>query len=271
MNTKRQTIWLVSMLSIMVVLSAYYLFTEPASTNTNTNKVAQNGQVEQTKKNATEASLNGTPDSLTEVKVDEVTDPNLNATKDANKSTEGTTTDKGKPSETDATKGTDKASDATKGTDKATDAKAGDAGKAADSKVLASDKTDEAILDELSKEGASSVDTLAAVQQQRNQNYSEQIDKLQAIVNDMSKSPDESMKAEQEMSAIESQEQKITTLEEELRKQFGKAAIQLDNDKFKVVVASDQLEITEAVHIVDLLVKELKITQDKVSVQRVAP
>ncbi|MGN7380927.1 SpoIIIAH-like family protein [Paenibacillus sp. SAFN-117] len=28
MNTKRQTIWLVSMLSLMVVLSAYYLFTE---------------------------------------------------------------------------------------------------------------------------------------------------------------------------------------------------------------------------------------------------
>lgn len=28
MNTKRQTIWLVSMLSLMVVLSAYYLFTQ---------------------------------------------------------------------------------------------------------------------------------------------------------------------------------------------------------------------------------------------------
>ncbi|KPV55275.1 hypothetical protein QJ48_34035, partial [Paenibacillus sp. A3] len=28
MNSKRQTIWLVSMLSLMVVLSAYYLFTE---------------------------------------------------------------------------------------------------------------------------------------------------------------------------------------------------------------------------------------------------
>jgi len=33
MNNKRQTIWLVSMLSLMVVLSAYYLFTEDASTN----------------------------------------------------------------------------------------------------------------------------------------------------------------------------------------------------------------------------------------------
>lgn len=31
MNTKRQTIWLVSMLSLMVVLSAYYLFTQDSN------------------------------------------------------------------------------------------------------------------------------------------------------------------------------------------------------------------------------------------------
>ncbi|WP_028560008.1 SpoIIIAH-like family protein [Paenibacillus pinihumi] len=37
MNTKRQTVWLVSMLSLMVILSAYYLFTEdsgPSKTTT---------------------------------------------------------------------------------------------------------------------------------------------------------------------------------------------------------------------------------------------
>lgn len=33
MNTKRQTVWLVSMLSLMVILSAYYLFTEDSSPN----------------------------------------------------------------------------------------------------------------------------------------------------------------------------------------------------------------------------------------------
>lgn len=33
MNTKRQTIWLVSMLSLMVVLSAYYLFTQDINDN----------------------------------------------------------------------------------------------------------------------------------------------------------------------------------------------------------------------------------------------
>lgn len=36
MNNRRQTIWLVSMLSLMVILSAYYLFTEDAPSTTKT-------------------------------------------------------------------------------------------------------------------------------------------------------------------------------------------------------------------------------------------
>ncbi|CAM3787897.1 SpoIIIAH-like family protein [Cohnella lubricantis] len=36
MNNRRQTIWLVSMLSLMVILSAYYLFTEDAPSATKT-------------------------------------------------------------------------------------------------------------------------------------------------------------------------------------------------------------------------------------------
>lgn len=36
MNNRRQTIWLVSMLSLMVILSAYYLFTEDAPATTKT-------------------------------------------------------------------------------------------------------------------------------------------------------------------------------------------------------------------------------------------
>lgn len=41
MNTKRQTIWLVSMLSLMVVLSAYYLFTEDVNKLNLTNNALQ--------------------------------------------------------------------------------------------------------------------------------------------------------------------------------------------------------------------------------------
>ncbi|GIQ70686.1 SpoIIIAH-like family protein [Xylanibacillus composti] len=48
MNTKRQTVWLVSMLSLMVVLSAYYLFTEDVDDlNTATNDVMNELVIEQ--------------------------------------------------------------------------------------------------------------------------------------------------------------------------------------------------------------------------------
>jgi stage III sporulation protein AH len=54
MNSKRQTIWLVSMLSLMVVLSAYYLFTEDAS-KLNTTKDAS--QVQEVKIDTTQTTL----------------------------------------------------------------------------------------------------------------------------------------------------------------------------------------------------------------------
>ncbi|KQO17504.1 SpoIIIAH-like family protein [Paenibacillus sp. Leaf72] len=57
MNTKRQTIWLVSMLSLMVVLSAYYLFTQDASSP---DLLTDNSQLEQTVgQGATEAAGSG--------------------------------------------------------------------------------------------------------------------------------------------------------------------------------------------------------------------
>lgn len=52
MNTKRQTIWLVSMLSLMVVLSAYYLFTQ----DTNSPDMLSDGTQTQQKAGATEAT-----------------------------------------------------------------------------------------------------------------------------------------------------------------------------------------------------------------------
>lgn len=53
MNTKRQTIWLVSMLSLMVVLSAYYLFSSGTEDLDNLAKKEQE-ITEQTKVNITE-------------------------------------------------------------------------------------------------------------------------------------------------------------------------------------------------------------------------
>lgn len=52
MNTKRQTIWLVSMLSLMVVLSAYYLFTQ----DTKSPDMLSDGTQTEQKAGATEAA-----------------------------------------------------------------------------------------------------------------------------------------------------------------------------------------------------------------------
>lgn len=253
MNTKRQTIWLVSMLSIMVVLSAYYLFTEPATTT----KVAQNQtQTEGAKLNATEATADatGTQAAIGNVKVEQVANPEEAA-------------------------GAAVVSEAASKDSKATDAKdAADAAKGAATEQTAANnasaggKTDEQILDQLGKQGVSSKETIAGVGQQRNQEYTKQMDQLRTIINDMDKSPDEAGKAQEELTALDNREQKITSLEDELRKQFGDAVIsQQDQNKYQVIVASDQLEVSEAVNIIDMLVKELNVSQDKVSVKRIAP
>ncbi|QTH44734.1 SpoIIIAH-like family protein [Cohnella sp. LGH] len=68
MNNKRQTIWLVSMLSLMVILSAYYLFSEDAPS---TNKAA--GGANQAIEEAGKVSATN-PDGVTVQQVDRMTD-----------------------------------------------------------------------------------------------------------------------------------------------------------------------------------------------------
>lgn len=63
MNNKRQTIWLVSMLSLMVILSAYYLFTEDAPTTTGTEATQ-----------LADADKASNPDGVSVTQVDQSTD-----------------------------------------------------------------------------------------------------------------------------------------------------------------------------------------------------
>jgi len=65
MNNKRQTIWLVSMLSLMVVLSAYYLFTEDAPSD--------NAKTTQLMEDAGKVSANS-PEGLTITEEDPTVD-----------------------------------------------------------------------------------------------------------------------------------------------------------------------------------------------------
>ncbi|MBU5443029.1 SpoIIIAH-like family protein [Paenibacillus sp. MSJ-34] len=214
MNSKRQTIWLVSMLSIMVILSAYYLFTDPSGSK-ESNQLADGTQLtnDMIMPNGSDNG-NGANDVI----VDEVLDPNADPTSE--------------PSES---------------------------------------KSDQDVLKQMENQGASSKDYITKLQMNRNDENQKKMEELQSIVNDMEKSPADAGKATEEMMKLEEKEQKITSVEETLQKEFGDAVITQDNDKYKVVVQSKQLEVSQAVSIIDLVMKELNVTQDKVSVQRVSP
>lgn len=243
MNNKRQTIWLVSMLSIMVILSAYYLFTEPAGSKTK-NQAAENQQLNPTNLGATEVTIN------------EVENPDLSGADPL-------------------TPNTDKTSATGSSTDTSDKATTNDLPKSEDKATINPDKNnaakDQEVLKKINSQGISSKDMMTSKQQERNESYMQQMEKLNAIVNDMEKSPEEAGKASQELTKLEDKEQKINSLEEDLQKEFGNAVIQEENDKYTIVVASDKLQVSEAVSIVDKIIKELNVTQDKVSVQRVTP
>ncbi|MNM97470.1 SpoIIIAH-like protein [compost metagenome] len=54
-----------------------------------------------------------------------------------------------------------------------------------------------------------------------------------------------------------------------MKQQYANAVVQEADDKYKVVVVSEKMEAKEAVSIMDLVIKELGVSQDKVSVQYV--
>lgn len=92
-----------------------------------------------------------------------------------------------------------------------------------------------------------------------------------AKINDMDKSPADSAAAHEQLHQLEEKESKITGIEEKLQQQYGEAIVKEEgNDSYKVVVLSDKLDVKQAVGIIDLVMKELSVSQDKVSVQHVS-
>ncbi len=84
MNTKRQTVWLVSMLSLMVILSAYYLFTEDVNKSDDLLTDGTTQQQEQVVTDATEAGgAAATTDGINVTEVDkEAASPDGSAAQD---------------------------------------------------------------------------------------------------------------------------------------------------------------------------------------------
>ncbi|MBP3964364.1 SpoIIIAH-like family protein [Paenibacillus lignilyticus] len=234
MNNKRQTIWLVSMLSLMVILSAYYLFTE----DVNPSQVATDGtQQEQVKGDATEAS--GTTANDEGITVTDVTDgTSANAT-DSN--------------------ATDSTSNAAQEQGTATDPAA----------TAAANQEDEEVLRQLEEAGGFSASVFSQMQEKRDQKLYDEYNKLYGTISDTKQDDKAAGSAVEQLNLLEDKSSKITGLEEELVKQFSNAAVYPDGDRYKVVVQSDKLEKSQADSILTMVITELGVSPEQVTIQYV--
>ena len=304
MNGKRQTIWLVSMLSLMVVLSAYYLFTEDSGASV-PKDTAGTMQVDSLKKDTANAALptvgdkgivvnevvnqgdvvadggvvdnaTATDDSAATATTDDsattaVKDDSSKAAADSGNSEKASTDtaakDSSKTSDT-AAKDTAAKDTATKDT-AAKDTAAKDTAATTTSKTPA--KNDKEILDEVASQSVSASSMFTNYLYEREQKNLKSQQDLLALINDMEKTPADNAVAQEQLLNLEEKESKITGIEEQLQQKYGEAIVKEEaGDSYKVVVLSDKLDVKQAVSIVDLVMKELSVSQDKVSVQYVS-
>ncbi|WP_339266308.1 SpoIIIAH-like family protein [Paenibacillus sp. FSL R5-0470] len=304
MNGKRQTIWLVSMLSLMVVLSAYYLFTEDSGASV-PKDTAGTMQVDSLKKDTANAALptvgdkgivvnevvnqgdvvadggvvdnaTATDDSVATATTDDsattaVKDDSSKAAADSGNSEKASTDTAAKDSsKTSDTAAKDTVAKDTAAKDTATkDTAAKDTAATTTSKTPA--KNDKEILDEVASQSVSASSMFTNYLYEREQKNLKSQQDLLALINDMEKTPADNAVAQEQLLNLEEKESKITGIEEQLQQKYGEAIVKEEaGDSYKVVVLSDKLDVKQAVSIVDLVMKELSVSQDKVSVQYVS-
>lgn len=296
MKGKRQTIWLVSMLSLMVVLSAYYLFTEDsgASVPYKTAGSIQVDNLKETGANSTvldnglvinevdtkdaltaDAGTTGTADDNTAVAADDSTNDSTVAAKGDNDDA-AVKDDSTLPANA---KGEDADKTAAAKDDKSSDSKtaAADTSAAADKDTTAAStektpaKGDDEILDEVASQSVSASSLFNNYLYEREQQNLKNYNDLLALINDMDKTPAENAVAHEQLNKLEEKETKITGIEEQLQKKYGEAIVKEESgDAYTVVVLSEKLDVKQAVGIVDLVMKELSVSQDKIRVQYVS-
>jgi len=279
MNGKRQTIWLVSMLSLMVVLSAYYLFTEDSGVSAPTETagtIQVEGKVKDTASAATLPSVGDAGVVVNEVVKDGEVVADPSTTTDAG----AVATDTDTKSSTDSLAADDTAtkdplaseqatatSEDTKAPVKDTAVQDKDASVTADKTPV---KDDAAVLDEVASQSVSASSMFTNYLYEREQKNLKDQNDLLALINDMDKTPADNAMAQEQLRSLEEKESKITGIEEKLQQKYGEAIVKEEKgDTYKVVVLSDKLDVKQAVGIVDLVMKELSVTQDKISVQYV--
>ncbi|CAM3311732.1 MULTISPECIES: SpoIIIAH-like family protein [Paenibacillus] len=287
MNNKRQTIWLVSMLSLMVILSAYYLFTDESGTKAP--PVAESTQVDGQKPAAGQGA-NGTSDELVVNEViEEGTDGDSGAneqnaestdtgaqtgSEDPAKAAQGDQGKEGEPSkEGEQGKQGEQEQAGTKDSSeepKVTETKEGEQAPAETSSTQGG-KTEQEVLEEVAAQASSARAQLDAYKLDREQKNMKLYDDLISKIDNHESKPEETAQASEQLKEAEEKEEIILSIEAQLQQQFGNAVVKEESEKYNVVVLSDKLDAKGAADIVGLVMKELKVTQDKVTVQYVAP
>lgn len=265
MKSKRQTVWLVSMLSLMVVLSAYYLFTEDAPV---TPKTADGQQVTTMEnKPGNETAAGTTLPGGSDVIVSEVvTEGEQGALTDDSGAAKSETAQEDQAKEPESAVQEDKAAQDEEKESQSTDNRSTEQPKSETSAT----SNDEDVLKEIEAQNGLGADTLTAYQIERSEANMKKQDELLKTINSEEKSLDEAAMAQQELSALEEKEEIIFDIEERLQQKYANAAVTESDDKYKVIVVSEKLEAKDAVGIMDLVMQELGVSQDKVSVQYVS-
>lgn len=199
MNKKRQTVWLVSMLSIMVVLSAYYLFTDDGN------------QVDE----AADQGLNS-------VVVDLLNDDGM-----------------------------------LEWTDDMTFAPGDEKDQTGSEAVEETSLTDEEILDRVDAWEVSGMNEFLTLEMWQEDEFARELEKWTAIVNDAEKSEAEIAEAMEKINELQMQQDAIDEIEGQLKSQYANAVVLRQNDAWKVVVQAEKLEKSEALGIIELVIKEL--------------
>ncbi|WP_379161933.1 SpoIIIAH-like family protein [Paenibacillus sp. sgz5001063] len=294
MKGKRQTIWLVSMLSLMVVLSAYYLFTEDSGASI-PKETAGSVQVDNIKGGADGAQSPALDSGLVinEVTTQGVSEDAANAAAKDDSSAavapdnsdkaaaavtdeDSTSASAGNAVEDAVTAEPDKTADQTiDQTAKASQTDKKDSKADKDTAAAATEKTpakdDAAILDEVASQSVSASSLFNNYLYEREQKNLKNQNDLLAAINDMDKTPAENAAASEQLNKLEEKESKITSIEDQLQQKYGEAIVKEESgDNYTVVVLSDKLDVKQAVGIVDLVMKELSVTQDKIRVQYVS-
>lgn len=264
MKSKRQTIWLVSMLSLMVVLSAYYLFTEdtPPAATTEGQQVSTTNQTPKTAANGA-TSDDGVilSEVLNEGEAGETAVTDDNGTTAA----EDTKKDTAEPTQPDATTKDKTDTNSQQGEQTKSDKETGGSKEPSKQAPAA---TDEDVLKQMESQSISSGDSLTAYQFERNQENMKKTEELMKAISS-EKSLEEAAMAQKQLDALEEKEEKIHGIEEKLLQQYSNAVVTEADSKYKVVVVSEKMAAKEAVSIMDMVIKELGVSQDKVSVQYV--